>query len=220
MSVWETPLTDVQGKPRAVDDYQPRVQIALSYKEGGLHIDNNEAIENFARKYAVEEVLVKKAIEHHVDIERREHIRRNQRKVNQQESREKPYNEYDWQQRVIDGDLKKLTVSELEKYLKHHNLPQTGKKTDKVRRIICHVSGNVETLVTASDRPIANHDNDSSSDDSEEEVVIGEIESSEEEIVRGEIESFSDLSSSDHEMLLTTIRSGRVAGSWRNAFYN
>ena len=45
-------------------------------------MENNEAIEDFASNYAVEEDLIKKAIEHLVDIERREHIRNSQRKVN------------------------------------------------------------------------------------------------------------------------------------------
>ena len=65
-----------------------------------------------------------------------------------------------------------LTVSELEKYLKHNNLPKTGKKTDKVKCIIFHVSRSVQTLVAARQRPVANPDNDgSSSDDSGEEVA-------------------------------------------------
>jgi hypothetical protein len=77
-------------------------------------------------------------------------------------------------------------------------------------------------LVAARQRPVANlPDNDgSSSDDSGEEVVRGETESSEEEVIIGEIGSSGNLSCYDGEMLLTTTRSGRVAGSWRNAFYN
>jgi hypothetical protein len=71
LPVWKTPLTDLQGKPRAVDDHQPCVQIALLYKEGSLDMGNSEAIEDFARKYAVEEDLVNKAIEHCVGTERR-----------------------------------------------------------------------------------------------------------------------------------------------------
>ena len=117
LPVWKTPLTDLQGRPIPVDDYQPRVQIARLYKEGSLNMESNEALKDFASSYAVEEGLVKKAIEHLVDIERREQIRSNQRQVNQQEKREKPYDKYDWQQLVIDGDLKKLTVLELENTL-------------------------------------------------------------------------------------------------------
>ena len=60
LPVWKTPLTDLQGKPRPADDYQPRVQIARLYKEGSLNMENNEAIEDFASNYAVEEDLIKK----------------------------------------------------------------------------------------------------------------------------------------------------------------
>ena len=68
-------------------------------------MENTEAIKDFASNYPVEEDLVKKAIKHLVDVERREHIRNNQCKVNQQENFEKPYDSYNWQQLVIDGDL-------------------------------------------------------------------------------------------------------------------
>jgi hypothetical protein len=77
-------------------------------------------------------------------------------------------------------------------------------------------------LVAARQRPVANPDNDgSNSDDSGEEVELsGETESSEEEVVVGNIGSSGNLSSSDGEMLVTTTRSGRVAGSCKNAFYH
>ena len=108
-------------------------------------MENNEASEDFVSNYAVEEDLIKKAIEHLADIERREHIFNNQCKVNQQEKHEKPYDKYDWQL-VIDGNLKKLTVLELDQYLNYHKLPKTGRKSDKVKRIIFHISRSVETL--------------------------------------------------------------------------
>ena len=92
-------------------------------------MENNEASDDFVSNYAVEEDLIKKAIEHLVDIERREHICNNkQRKVKQQEKHEKPYDKYDWQQLVIDGNLKKLTVLELDQYLNYHKLPKTDRK--------------------------------------------------------------------------------------------
>jgi len=80
-----------QGKPRSVDDYQPRVQISRLFKSGSLNLENNETIENFSMQYATDSDLVKKAIEHFLDIKLRENIQANQRKLNVQERNEKGY---------------------------------------------------------------------------------------------------------------------------------
>ena len=59
-------------------------------------------------------------------------------------------------------------------------------------------------MVTA--RPICDEDTDATSDDSEEEIIE-------------EFRSSDDTSDGElHLQLITTTRSGRVAGSWRNVF--
>ena len=68
LPVWRTTLNNDQGKPRSVDDYQPRAQISRLFKSGSLNLENNEAIENFSMQYATDSDLVKKAIEHLLDI--------------------------------------------------------------------------------------------------------------------------------------------------------
>ena len=70
LPVWRMPLNNDQGKPRSVDDYQPRVQISRLFKSGFLNLENNEAIENFSMQYATDSDLVKKAFEHLLDIKR------------------------------------------------------------------------------------------------------------------------------------------------------
>ena len=47
-------------------------------------------------QYATDSDLVKKAIEHLLDIKRQENIRANQRKLNVQERNEKGYDKYNW----------------------------------------------------------------------------------------------------------------------------
>jgi len=51
---------------------------------------------------------------------------------------------------TVNGDLRKLVISELDKYLLYHDLPKTEKK---IKRIICHVcrsrTKEVQAVVTA-----------------------------------------------------------------------
>ena len=130
----------------------------------------------------------------------------------------KSYGSYIWEELTVNGGINKLTVSELEKYLSHHNLPKYGKKIDKIKRISCHVcrsnSGRekVQSLIAAQQPRIERSSNgdtnsDVSSSDSEDEVG--------EEF--GSSDDTSSDTSSDELQLTTTTRSGRVAGSWKNA---
>ena len=79
---------------------------------------------------------------------------------------------------------------------------------DKNKCITCHTcrsnTGQVQSLVTA--RPISDKDTDATNDDSEEEIIE-------------EFGSLDDTSDGElHPQLITTTRSGRVTGSWRNVF--
>ena len=44
-----------------------------------------------------------------------------------------------WKELTVNGGLNKLTVSELDTYLNYHHLPKSGKRLDKIKRIICHM---------------------------------------------------------------------------------
>ena len=162
----------------------------------------------FSIQHATDSNLVKKAIEHLLDIKRRENIRANQRKLNAQERNEKGYDKYNLEELTINGGLNKLTVSELDKYLNYHSLPKSGKKLDKIKHITCHTcrsnTGQVQSLVTAG--PICDEDTDATSDDSQEEII--------EEFNTSDDASDGEL----HPQLKTITRSRRVAGSWRKVF--
>ena len=88
--------------------------------------------------YATGSDLVKKAIELLLDINQRENIRANKRKLNVQERNEKGYDKYNWEELTENGGLNKITVSELDKYLNYHCLPKSGKNLEKIKRITCH----------------------------------------------------------------------------------
>ena len=53
----------------------------------------------------------------------------------------KTVKEYAWLELVQSGNIQKLLVSELEKYLKHYKLSSSGTKADKIRKISLHVLG-------------------------------------------------------------------------------
>ena len=53
----------------------------------------------------------------------------------------KTVEEYAWLELIQSGNIKKLFVSELEKYLKHYKLSSSGTKADKMRKISLHVLG-------------------------------------------------------------------------------
>ena len=53
----------------------------------------------------------------------------------------KTVEEYAWLKLVQSGNIKKLLVSELEKYIKHYKLSSSGTKADKMRKISLRVLG-------------------------------------------------------------------------------
>lgn len=213
MPVWQTTLTDAKGKPRVVDDYQPRVQISDLFKDGSLDLKNNDKIDMFAKTYAVDSGLVKKYIEHLQDIEHRKTIRTNQRKVDKQDRNDKSYDSYKWEELSVNGQLKKLKVHELDKYLNYNKLNTTGKKLDKVKRITCHIcrsqTKKVQALVTQH-KSVEETDSEISDNDSQDEFIAVSIGSSEDEDMDDTIDDFQ---------CITTTRSGRVAGTWKNTFF-
>ena len=74
-------------------------------------LEKNEAIENFSVQYATDSNLVKKAVEHLLDINRRKNIGTNQRKLNVQERNEKGYDKYNWEELTVNAGLNKLFLN-------------------------------------------------------------------------------------------------------------
>ena len=88
--------------------------------------------------------------------------------------------DYAWLELVQSGNIKKLLVSELEKYLKHYKLSNSGTKADKIRKISLHVldanEGKHDDGEHADDISL-NETADSSDDesDSEDDIVLAEL---------------------------------------------
>ena len=90
-------------------------------------------------KLACEEKYVFTAIEHLRDLEARKDKRTKERIAARKLSKEKGCRDYDWLDLTMNGKLKKITISDLEKYLNYNSLSKKGRKDDKVKTIMCHV---------------------------------------------------------------------------------
>jgi hypothetical protein len=67
-------------------------------------------------------------------------MRSKNRKSQKTAIQSKEVHDYDWMGLVNDGKIGKLSVPELNNYLSLNNLPVSGKKPDKMRTIIAHLS--------------------------------------------------------------------------------
>ena len=110
LSVFETSELNEHGRIRDPDDCQPRAQIKKRFQKGEISTANEESINEFAQKYCVEEIFVKKYLEHLQELKTMEEIRSRSRKGEQQKRKEKKYDQYDWLKLAMDGSLKSLKV--------------------------------------------------------------------------------------------------------------
>lgn len=131
--------TDENGKPRGPDDFQPRANIKRLVSEGALSC--KEEVEQFSKKFAVEQDLVQGYIAHLQDLKIQSNIRARGRTEQKNKRAQKTVEEYSWLELVQSGNIKKLLVSELGKYLKHYKLSSSGTKADKIRKISLHALG-------------------------------------------------------------------------------
>ena len=124
LSVLETPV-EVDGKDREVDDFQPRKQARDHVKKGNL--DRDEDVKGFCDKYMVEEILLRKYLDHlnYLDIRKRK--RAEKKLLQNRQDANRQFDDYDWLELFNSGLLKKLKVSDLDKYLNHFGLKNSLK---------------------------------------------------------------------------------------------
>ena len=80
-------------------------------------------------------------VNHLLCLQRVKDIRVNQRKRDKAGVKNKSYKDYEWIELFFSRDsLKKLTVTELDKYLTFHRLSLNGLKNDKITPIMAHVN--------------------------------------------------------------------------------
>lgn len=141
LPVCKTP-TNVDGKERETDDYSPRANLKKLFADGKLTIDDTENIEAFANNFVTKNQFVEQYLTHLTNLKHEQNMRVKDRIKAKEAKKDKGVEMYKWDELVQAGKVGKLTVAELDKYLKHHSLSHRGWKCDKVRRIIAHVSQN------------------------------------------------------------------------------
>lgn len=89
-------------------------------------------MEQFSKKFAVEQDLVQAYIPHLQDLIIQSNIRA-QGHIEQKNKCTPKAVEYVWLELIQSGNIKNLLVSKLEKYLKHYKMPSSGTIADKIR---------------------------------------------------------------------------------------
>ena len=221
LSVFNTPTTSKDGKPREVDDFAPRANIKKLFKSGKLASNNVQQIQEAAKSLCVEEQHITAYVKHLEELATLAEIRERDRKRKKQIDTNKSYNDYNWTELIETNELKKLKVMELEKYLVYHKLPLIGKKSDKLKRIkanyyISHKEpvqshkepvqdgDDYDTISEQSDVDSDSSDDESSDDDDE---VIGVIDDITEDLTDTDLPELSDTEILNN--LTKTTRCGR-----------
>lgn len=113
--------------------------------------------------------------------------------------------DYDWASLLEQGKLGTLTMPELDKYIKHHPLPNKGKKPGKMQCITLHLStGNAY---------MGPQDNNQEEDEeeSEEEVDLAEVDSGDDSR-----DSYLDSESTENDSELTDVTMSNTSSSTRS----
>ncbi|XP_065130789.1 uncharacterized protein [Paramisgurnus dabryanus] len=170
--------TPVDG--RLPDDFQPRAQLKKAVLHRDVQLDNPISISEFAQKYVVDERCVREYVQHikRMDLMKAKRSAEiDDRKV---QSNAKKYDDYDWKELYRQGQLSKLRVSDLDKYLSKHGLQQTCRKSIKLEMVGAHIGKTVCSSVLCdlaalpTDDPASDTESelDLSSDESEDDVVL------------------------------------------------
>ena len=105
-------------------------------------------ITKFSETFYVKREYVVGCVDHLTNLQLRKQIRARTREVEQNRRKEKKYEEYDWLDLVLQGQLNKLKVQELNKYITENKLNTKGNKQDKINAITANILGksNIKTV--------------------------------------------------------------------------
>ena len=188
---------------RAPDDFQPRAQLRKLFVEGNIKCGDNDKIEAFSKKYIVSPDLVKVYLERLTNIEVRKNMRQEEKRQAKRDEETKGYGGYNWEELYKSGNLKKLKVAELNKYIFRHNLSRRKmSKSEKLNLLSAHISkGLCERILTLSAaETAAMEDSDTQSED--DDASVSEDSESEDELLL----EFGDASNSEKKIIQRTAK--------------
>ena len=122
-------------------DWQPRVQGKKEHGSGRLVLTDPTSVALFADKFIVKSKFVVDCLQHLEVLKFKRKNRAEEKAKESREAKDKSYEDCPWTELCEDvTKVKKLRVSELNKYLNHHGLKQHLKrsKSEKVKAIVRH----------------------------------------------------------------------------------
>ena len=122
MNVSETPTHTESGEERPVDDWQPRANITKLFNLDTISLEQEESITEFAEKFYVKRNYVVNYVQHLTNLQHTKDIRSRQRAKDKSQREDKGYDDYNWLDLVVKGELENLKVMELDKYLDKNKL--------------------------------------------------------------------------------------------------
>ena len=173
----KTSTVNADGSQREPDDMQPRANLKKLFKKGEISSDSLQAIETFSKSYSVETNLVCEYIRHLEHLKYMQDIRTRERESTKKKRSEKQYTEYEWDRLIMNGKLGGLLVSELDKYLDHNKMNKSGKKSDKIKRIMCFHMRNEPQKTKKKDVQVTEEESMSESEesDSDNDIIFNAV---------------------------------------------
>lgn len=137
MNVLNIP-SEINGARQKAEDFQPRKQM----KDHLQKLSTDEEIDALSEKYIVDRTLLTKYVDHLKRLEINKSKRAEKRKIAKEQQNDKTFKDFDWPVLLKDGLIKKMRVTELDKYLNHFGLCQSLhlRNTKKVRYISAHIA--------------------------------------------------------------------------------
>ena len=191
-------------------------------------LSTDEEIEEFSKKYIVDRTLLKKYLDHLKVLEINRSIRAEKREIEKGQQNKKTFKDYDWPVLFKDGLVKKLKVTELDKYLNHFGLCKSLhlKKTEKVKYISAHIASTMlnQPFVPTQDKLTVDSDTSDEeleSENSDNDLVFGDtadmcMESSTDDMESDESDNDDD---ENVEEIFSKTRSGRITTNWKASKY-
>ena len=218
LDVFNTPATNANGSPREIDDFLPRARVKKLFSLGELSSSDKETLKDLSKKLCVPVNLLQESVKHYEELKVLSEMRSRKRKENKIERNAQVYKDYDWPQLIKSGNLRKLTVKELEKYTEYHEIPckylSKDRKLDCIRRHYYAERQDEDPPLDSSASEEECSTDDSESDVGEDTVLneIGSEEEGDDDKVLNEIgseEEESDDEVIEDERMITATRSGR-----------
>lgn len=127
--------TAYEGK--AIDDYQPRVQLQDMFDTAAIDLNNEDGIASFSKKFAVPEDLVQKRLKHLQHLKLMKTKRHQECVAKKVAESTKEYDDFNWIEMYEQNIIKRQRKEILDKFLLHHNKTQEIKynKPAKVKII-------------------------------------------------------------------------------------